>query len=284
MFLVVGAHGSSLVPQEIVESHLKGYGAETLELIEKDRDVVSKALFYGKTPVENPEYLATVGGVGASKSTILDRYYLMKDPNYVLSDPDQGALVRMIYTYIPGKSFGHFAMGVSVKKVLEGLYDKWRGASNYISNDILNKAYQGRYNIAHGTTSQGMPVASYQKLKENGYRIHLILCAAPDATRQSAVEHREKYHAIVQSTADDWLSKVDVIYKRLRDYFDHADQLDIFWTQDFEQGSILAAVFKKGRLTVKDKKAYEAFLDDYNQRAVKLDLAPFESILVPRAE
>lgn len=269
----------TLVPAKIVDGFLKDYGPEEREAIDKDLSKIEGIFLVVEKPVApnvQPIYIATVGGPGASKSTILSKLLKdikeeNKDFSYVFSDPDQGALIYMD-AYIK-------AVDNSTKKaVLKAAYDKWRGGSNYISNTLLNKAFEGRYNIVHGATSQGTPVSFYQDLKQKGYKIYLVFCASSDENRVKAIENRENVQHLVQSTPEDARNKADAVYRRFGDYFAAADKVDIYWTDTFSQGSTLAATYVDKKLTIQDQDAFDHFVKDYNDRLAALNSVEDEKL------
>lgn len=259
------AEDKPIVPAHIIQGFIKEYSPEEMAVIQQDLESLEAKYFNGMKPAKHPVYLATVGGPGASKSTILRKILKDSDGQYVFSDPDQGALIHMTHTYLAQTK------GTEDLEELKAAYEKWRGASNYISNTILNKAFASGYSIAHGATSQGTPLAFYEALKKKGYRIHLVFCGSSDDNRVKAIENREVKDHIVQSAPEDTRDKADTIYRRFGDYFNVADQVDIYWTEIFSEGSTLAAVYKNKVLTIKDSDAFKRFADDYDQRQATLN-------------
>lgn len=277
--LISQAFSDPLVPLSIVEGYLKGYTEKEIVLIKKDLAVIKDLMMSEKEPAPEGSlvYLATIGGPGALKSTILERH-LGENHSFVFCDPDQGALKNMVHTYLKEFSLVNRAL-MSDSDISKQAYEKWRGASNYISNKLLNEAFEGHYNIAHGTTSQGTPIASYNKLKDAQYKIHFLLCASSDDNRVAAIEHRVNAQHFYQSNPEDARHKADAIYKRLKDYFDVCDQLDLYWSDAFKEGSKLAAHWENRTLTIINPEAYKAFKEDYNSRKVSLNLKDFDEIL-----
>ena len=172
-----------LVPTNFVDSQLKGYSSKDVDLIKEDLANITRLCFRDAThPSQEtqPIYIATAGGPGASKSTILEQY-LESHPGFVYADPDQRALVFMINTYRQSLTNNEIRKSDSYKNLLKKAYEEWRSASNYIACTILNEAYAKAYNIAHGTTSTATQISGlYDRLKEKKYKIVLFLCASPD--------------------------------------------------------------------------------------------------------
>lgn len=90
-----------LFPEAVVQGHLKGYSVEEKELIEDDLQNIEGLSFRGKKAEAPPHYLATAGGPGSMKSTILETFLKESgERNFVYTDPDMRGLKLMINTYI----------------------------------------------------------------------------------------------------------------------------------------------------------------------------------------
>ena len=110
----------------------------------------------------------------------------------------------MKYTYDKYLTLYDFAQATSYYAALKKAYEKWRAASNYISNQIfalaLGEYNQKKYNIAHGTTSTSTFVEGlYAHLKASGYRIVLLMCYNHEETRKKLNDGREKDSGVCQS-------------------------------------------------------------------------------------
>jgi predicted ABC-type ATPase len=213
--------------------------------------------------------VATAGGPGASKSTILENY-IKEHPqaDFAYVDPDQAAL-KYMFTYIHEKSNDVIATHQLDQKdyaeVAKRAYNKWRAASNFIANTLLNEAVRQHLNISHGTTSTGNKIEElHQKLKQNGYKIVLLLCGSSDANREASLTHREQVQAFYQSTHSDCVEKGKLFYVRFPDYFTSADEIEMYWTDNFLKGSQKVATFnKKSGLTVIDADGFNKFKKEY---------------------
>lgn len=136
-----------LVPNKLVNDSLNTYIQEERELIEKDHKNILELLFYKKVGLSKYlQYIGTAGAPGSGKSTFLQTY-LNNHPSYVLIDIDQ-ILKSMINTYVKGVNSHSISQNISYKQLLEKEYLKWRGASNYIANKVLNKVYNNKFSIA----------------------------------------------------------------------------------------------------------------------------------------
>lgn len=255
-----------LVPKEIVESFAKTYSSEEMNLINIDLKNIRETSFFGKTPAKTtPIYVATAGGPGACKSTILETY-LHDKLNFVYIDPDQRALKYMINAYYQSTTYYEISINPSYTDVQKNAYTKWRNASNYIANTMLNEAFAGGYNIAHGATSTTSAIESlYKKLKQKNYKIILLLCYATDETRITANDHRLKTQGFVQATQEDIINKGKMFCERFPSYFEYADEIQLYWTENFLKGSIHAATYTKNKeFIVHDNEALNHFITKYN--------------------
>ncbi|MBM3468262.1 MAG: hypothetical protein FJX71_02370 [Alphaproteobacteria bacterium] len=257
-----------LVPLDFVNGFLKDYSKDEKILINDDLVSIKKICFRNQKTSQNsqPTYVATAGGPGACKSTILETF-LHDKPDYVYADPDPRALKFMVNTYTQSLNYYAISQASSYKALLQETYNKWRAASNYISHRILNDAYAKGYNIAHGSTSTAKQITGlYERLKKKDYKIVLILCGAPDQSRVESIQHRSEIQGFVQSSPEDVINKGKAFPERFQDYFHYADQIYIYWTQDFKKGSTRAALLEKGKgMSVYDQKAYNDFVKEYEK-------------------
>ncbi|MBX9806157.1 MAG: hypothetical protein K2Y18_10495 [Alphaproteobacteria bacterium] len=255
-----------LIPSQFVNSHLKDYSKEEQSLIQDDLKNISDLCFRDCTRIySTPIYVGTAGGPGSSKSTILETY-LHDKTNYVYADPDQRALKFMINTYISSCNNYAIANAASFKELIKGAYEKWRAASNYIACSILNKAFAGDYNIAHGTTSTAKQITGlYEKLKAEHYKIILLLCGTTDQNRVNAIRARGASQDFVQNSDEDTIQKGKAFPERFPDYFKYGDEIHLYWTETFSKGSILAAIYdtKTKSLSIKNQAAFESFVKQY---------------------
>ena len=183
----------SLVPMNIINQHSKDYSCTEMALINEDLKNIDQLVFRGTKPSKAPFYVATAGGPGACKSTTLETI-LHEDPSFqnaVYIDPDPQSLRLMINTYLTKSlSFYTISKKESFAKAQMDAYNYWRGGSNYIACTLLNKAFDKKFNIAHGGTSTSPAVENlYKTLKAKGYKIYLVLCYAEPETRASAIAH-----------------------------------------------------------------------------------------------
>lgn len=254
-----------LVPSGYIQDFLKGYSEEELKLIHADYKNIKSLCFHNITSAKGkPIYVGTAGGPGASKSTILENY-LQGKSNYAYIDPDQRALKYMINTYL--QEFTNYKMSqvTDPTKLLQGAYNKWRGASNYIASSLLNEAFANGYNIAHGTTATSPHISSfYKNLKDKSYKIILLLCYSTDENRVNALNHRAEKQNFLQVDPEDIVKKGKMFPERFKDYFQYADEIHFYWTDKFNEGSKHAASLVKGSdITIHDTAAMEKFTQQY---------------------
>jgi len=247
---------------EMRQIHLKGYSEEEKEAIEKDLSVVRSVCFSPVTEKKEKKilYLATAGGPGSRKTTILERF--IKDHNLnssvVYLDPDQRALKFMPHTYY-SRSLCAFELAKfeNYSLAVKNAYEKWRGASNYITLTLMEEAFAQQKSIAHGTTSTGDHITKfYPKLKEAGYEIVLLLCFADDDFRQKAVQYRNDEQKFYQSTPEDAVSKGKSFYQKIQNYFTYADTLYLFWSDDLQTNERLVAIVTEGKTEIHDSEAF----------------------------
>jgi len=242
---------------EQIESHLVSYNEQEKEDIAKDLAVVRSVCRVEEAPSkEKPFYLASAGGPGSRKSTILERF-IQRNPEFqsgVYLDPDQRGLKFMPHTYY-NRSLNALmaASNPDYLEVKKTAYERWRGASNYITLTLLEETLQKKNDIIHGTTLTGDYVAEFlKKLKAEGYHITLVLCYCPDQMRKEAVEYRNNEQRFYQSTPEEEVSKGKAFVEKLSVYFEQADTLHLYWSDDLLSEERNAAIFDKGKLIINE--------------------------------
>gem|GEM_PF-568559 len=261
------ANQPTLIPNGYVQSFLKDYAENEKELIKDDLENVKKLCFRGIAVTQGQKaYVATAGGPGSSKSTILE-VYLHDKPNFAYLDPDQRALKFMINTYLQEFTNYKIRQTPDMKALLQKAYDKWRGGSNYIASTLINEAFEKGYNIAHGTTSTSEHVAKlYEQLKKNNYKITLLLCNSTDKNRVASLQYRFKNQCFCQVDPDDIVKKGKMFPERFPVYFQYADEIHLYWINDFLKGAVLAATLIKGhKMIIHDKSAMAKITKQYEK-------------------
>lgn len=278
------SRSAELVPNGYVKDFLKGYSKEETDLIFEDSKNIKSLCFRNIISAKGqPVYVATAGGPGASKSTILETY-LQDKPNYAYVDPDQRALRYMINTYLQEFTNYKTSKTPDPKKCLQDSYNKWRGASNFIASSLLNEAFSKGYNIAHGTTSTSPHVTGlYKNLKDKSYKIILLLSYSTDENRVNALTHRAEKQNFCQVDPDDIVKKGKMFPERFKDYFQYADEIHFYWTEKFDKGSIYAASLVKGApIKIYDAAAMEKFKQQYEHDRKALnreEILPLEKLI-----
>ncbi len=259
------AKAEPTIPNSIVQSNLKGYSDAEKRLIQEDLKNIRTMSFFDIKKTKALTYYASAGAPGAAKSTVLENFLEKNNIKAVYIDPDRVSLRSMINTYVKHLSASNNSNAISYNALTQEAYLKLRGGSNYITGMILNDATSKKVNIAHGTTSTSGAIKNlYKNLKQKGYKIILLLCGSTDTERMANITHRRQSQGITQVTDEDIFSKGKLFTERFEDYFNHADQIYIYWTESIKEGSILAAIYspKKG-LDVKDQKALERFIQTH---------------------
>lgn len=279
----VFAAKESLVPQNIIENFLKPYSQVEKEAIARDyKNILKLCLSQAKNGQKQLIYVATAGGPGASKTTILENY-LHEHPGFVYVDPDQRALKYMINTYLQEINNYAISQSVSYQDLLTKAYVKWRGASNYIANTILNDAYAKNIAIAHGTTSTSESMSLfYKKLKGKGYKIILLLCGSPEGNRLRAVKYREKNQCFMQNDRKDLIEKGQMFFERIPVYFEFADEIQFFWVDNFSKGWIKVGDYSRSagfKQLHPDFKKFKNSYESFRSQHVTEKLSSFDGLL-----
>lgn len=252
---------------EMISSHLKEYSEEEIRLLNKDLDVVRSVCLDDTQNVQNRFYLATAGAPGARKTTILERF-LSLHPEYqtgVYLDPDQRTLKYMVHTYY-ARSLNPLIIATTnnYDEVIEEAYNKWRSGSQYIVLSLLEESYANGRSITYGTTSTGVHIPNFfAKLKENNYKIILLLCSCPDDVRYQAVDYRNSVIRFYQSSPKDAVLKGVTFSQRMQSYFVYADQMYFYWSDSLFTPERLAGVWEDGKLVLHDSEAMQRFIEKY---------------------
>ncbi|HEX2578957.1 MAG TPA: zeta toxin family protein [Rhabdochlamydiaceae bacterium] len=243
-------------PQQI-EKHLVSYNEQEKEEIANDLAVVRSVCRVKEAPSKKqPFYLATAGGPGARKSTILERF-IQRNPEFqsgVYLDPDHRGLKFMSHTYY-NLSLNALmaASNPDYLEVRKAAYEKWREASNYITLVLLEEALQKKSDIIHGTTLTGDYVTEFlKKLKAAGSHITLVLCYCEDQIRKEAIEYRNNEQRFYQSTPEEEMSKGKAFVEKLSVYFEYADTLHLYWSDDLLAEERNAVIFDKGKMIINE--------------------------------
>jgi hypothetical protein len=286
LIIVLNLNAELFFTPDMIGSHLKGYSEAEVQLIEKDLKVVREVCLEGTQNSQRRFYLATAGGPGARKTTILEKF-ISTHPEFqegVYLDPDPRTLKFMVHTYY-ARSLSPFAISNanSYDEAIKNAYNKWRGASNYIVLTLLEEAFAKGRSIIYGTTSTGGHIPNFlTKLKENGYRIILLLCSCPDQVRFDAIDYRNKVVRFYQSSPEDAVAKGISFPQRMPAFFAGADQLYFYWSDDLFAPERLAAIWQKGTLEILDSEAFESFKNKYENDRLTLEasgqsIPPFDS-------
>ncbi len=264
----------------MISTHLESYNEEEKAEIEKDLEVVRSICFSAEEVEKDlnrkPLFLATAGGPGARKSTILERFMQnhAEFANAVYVDPDQRALKFMAHTYYAQSLNAlHAAVTGNYLSVQRAAYEKWRPASNYIALTLLEEAFAKRDDVVYGTTSTGGHVPAFLKrVHDAGYDITLLLCSCEDSVRKAAVEYRNEQQRFYQSTPEDALVKGVFFPQRMSAYFENGDTLYIYWSDDLFSPERLGCVLQNGQIVVVDSEALECFVKKYESDRTVLQL------------
>lgn len=268
--------GGVLFDDAALSALMASYSDAEKSLIEKDHLIVEQVCFGDAQASDKKYYIATAGGPGGRKSTILERFLQEPDAQkygrFVYLDPDMRCLKYMAHTY-QANSFSAYTIAQSYDYLVttKNAYEKWRNASNYITLKLLEKAYEARFSIVHGTTSTG-PLAPVvvQACKDAGYRTIFLLCSGEDTFRREAIEYRNREQRFYQSTPEDAVQKGLGFTQRMAFFFEQGDELRLYWSTSLQERELLAAVFSAGSLQIINQQAYESFAAKYAKDAALL--------------
>lgn len=290
MLAVSSLQANFFIPQEMIDSNLKNYSEEEKVAISKDLRVVRSVCFPDDVQANAKHvYVASAGGPGSRKTTILEKFIDTHSEfsDCVYLDPDPRTLKYMVHTYI-SRSLSPLVISESASydEVIKNAYNKWRFGSIYISAVLLEEAFQNRYDVAHGTTLTGEIVPRLlQAVKDGGYEITLLLCSASDDFRVASITRRNQDQRFYQSSPDDAVAKGLLFPQRMQTYFTLADNLYFYWSDSLQTPECLAATFEKGSLTILDQKAWNSISEKYEAdrellKAEGKQLPSWEELLV----
>lgn len=274
LFSFTNLHAEMFFTPQMISSHLKGYSEEEIHLLKKDLNVVRSVCLEGTQNSDKRFYLATAGGPGARKTTILEKFVSIH-PEYqggVYLDPDPRTLKFMVHTYY-AKSLSPLVISAtnSYDEAIKNAYEKWRGGSNYIVLSLLEEAFDLGRSITYGTTSTGGHIPNFfATLKKNNYEIILLLCSCPDAVRYEAVEHRNRVVRFYQSSPEDAVAKGTLFPQKMESYFTYADRLFFYWSDSLFTPERLAGIWFNGQLEIHDSDAMQHFIDKYESDRLAL--------------
>lgn len=263
----VNLHADLFFTQKMISSHLEEYSEEEVMLLNKDLDVVRSVCLDGTQNTEARFYLATAGGPGARKTTILEKF-ISQHREYqsgVYLDPDPRTLRFMVHTYYAlSLSPLVIASTNSYDRVIQNAYRKWRAGSNYIVLSLLEEAFAKGRSVTFGTTSTGAHIPNFfGRLKENDYQIILLLCSCPDDVRYEAVNYRNRVVRFYQSSPEDAVAKGMLFPQRMGSYFAYADRIYFYWSDSLFNPERLAGIWENDKLTLHDSEAMQRFVDKY---------------------
>lgn len=271
---------------QMIATHLETYTDKEIHLLKKDLKVVRSVCFGDDIHLtENRFYLATAGSPGARKTTILERF-VSAHPKYqggVYLDPDPRTLKFMVHTY-HAQSLTHLVISETPDyyQVIKNAYEKWRAGSNYIVLNLFEAAAEEGYSIIHGTNLTGTHIPEFlAKLKEHDYQIVLLLCSCPNDLRKEAIEYRNQVVRFYQSSPEDAIAKGKFFPQRMEAYFNYADVLFFYWSDQLFSPERLAGVWQNGKLEIHDYEAMQRFAEKYE--ADRASLAT-EELRIPSFE
>lgn len=211
------------------------------------------------------EFTLSAGGPGAGKTMLLE-HMVANDPslqNVIFSDPDERALKLMKAYREDIEKFGSGKIGLALA------YTKWRWASNYISNTIMNRACEDGHDILLGTTATSPAVSIlYDNAKREGYAIRTIMVTAADDVRTESARRRFEEEG-TRYTADT-VEKGVLFYQRMPTFFEKSDALSLYWRHAADQSAVLVADAVDGDVTIHEPGVLEIVQQDLQKTNPRL--------------
>ena len=238
--------------QNLPPEALRHYTMDEVAMVETELDQMYAAQTANclKLSKGRKEFSLSAGGPGAGKSTLLEQM-LVNDPslrNVVFSDPDERAL-KMMKAYNDD-----IAQGGGSKLALAMSYAKWRWASNYISNSIMNRACADGYDVLLGTTATSPAVSIlYDNAKREEYHVRTIIVTASDDVRTESARRRFEDEG-TRYTADT-VEKGKMFYQRMPTFFEKSDAFSFYWRNAADQSAVLVAEASEGAVQIYDHAA-----------------------------
>lgn len=227
-------------------------------------------------------FVLSAGAPGAGKTTLLEKL-LETDPamqGLVFCDPDERAL-KLMDAYLKDVALYSKTRSEIVATALA--YAKWRAASQWISNTMMNRACDEGYNILLGTTatSKFMPVL-YGNARNAGYVSETFVVCAPQDVRFKSAFRRSVTEGAKYTTAKDIEEKGIEFYERLPDLLRDTDQLQLYWRNQVEAyPSLVATSTRRGEINVINQEGLNAIIED--MALVKPGFS-FDTLFRPRRE
>ena len=211
------------------------------------------------------EFTLSAGGPGAGKTQLLEQM-VANDPalqNVVFSDPDERALKLMQAYKDDIEKFGGGKIGLALA------YTKWRWASNYISNTIMNRACEDGYDVLLGTTATSPAVSIlYDNAKRENYKVRTIMVTASADVRIESARRRFEEEG-TRYTADT-VEKGIMFYQRTPTYFEKSDAFSLYWRHAVDQSAVLVADADHGDIKIHDRHALDLVQQDLQKADPRL--------------
>ena len=244
-----------------------GYDADDRALIDAELERIYADITAGKPKGSNTFYI-TAGGPGAGKTTFIRHAQEGDNPlaRAVHADPDE--LIKSFRPYTE-----QITREGDSDDARAAAYDRWRWASVYLCNTIVNKLAQDGYDIVLGTTGTSASVKFiYQAAHNAGYQSHLIICHASEDTRVESTQKRfvEERRFI---PIEDVKKKGNEMFPAVVDvHLAHAQNIAILWREGRDAAPVLAATLDQHSITVKNQSALTAFAGEIKKHNPAFDL------------
>lgn len=248
-----------LNPEIIAGDLAKGnYSAEDLALIEAEKTRLYAALTAGKQPGAHKTFYITSGGPGSGKTTLIRK-----------AQQGGGTLARAVHVDPDEiiKSFAPYADAIAAQGDSDAAraqaYDRWRWASVYMANTIVNQLAADGYDIVLGTTGTSPSVRFiYQAAHDAGYASALIMCHAPESVRLDSGARRFEIERRFTPEADVREKGNKLFPEIVTTHFTQAQSIFLLWRPGTEKEPVLAAEAVQGVFTCRDPEALAGFINE----------------------
>lgn len=222
----------------------------------------AKAASEGKPSRVNRRFMLSAGAPGAGKTMLLEQL-VANDKAFkavMFMDPDERAL-KLMSRFIEDRRNFAKQFGDDDLVGLALSYTKWRWASNWVSNTMMNRAAEQGRDILLGTTATSpfMGVL-YNNAHALGYESHTIIVCAPKEVREESARRRFEVEATRFTNDTDIKGKM--FYERLPDLMKHTHKFSLYWRSNASEGAVLAASGVHGAILIHNQAAFEAIYND----------------------
>lgn len=257
-------------PDIIAKDVQKGdYSAAEMALINAEIERIYADLTKNAKPSDKKTFYITTGGPGAGKTSLVSA-----------AQKGDGMLSRAIHIDPDEviKSFAPYSNAIAqagdTDSARVAAYGKWRWASVYIANTMVNKLAADGFDIVLGTTGTSPAVGHiYDAAHRAGYGSVLLMCHANEETRLASVAKRFETERRFTPEADVKEKGNKLFPEVVALHLGKAHQAFIFWRGAVDSAPVLAAEYHGGQTVVRDMKAFSGFMAEMRVHKPEVDWA-----------